>query len=91
MIDNAVFNDDFYFEVIEEIDNKIEEIDKKIERARKLNVSYNQFETQRKRIVEQKNNLSKIIENFQNVFIADISEDKFQSGMSKVVKAIKSD
>jgi len=89
MIDGEVFNDEFYFDVIEEIETKTADLDKKMERARQLKVSYNQFETQRNRLVEQKNNLSKIIENFQNVLIADISNGNFQKGMGKVIKAIK--
>ena len=90
MIDTAVLDGEYYFEVIESVENKIIELDKNIERAKKLRVSYNQFETQRNRIVEQKNNLAKIIEHFQNVSIADISNDKFQPGMDKVIQALNS-
>lgn len=91
MIDNAVFDGDFYFHVIEEIDSKISDLDQKIEKARKLNIGYNQFETQRKRIVEQRNNLSNLIDHFQNVFVEDISsENKFIEGMARVIRSIKS-
>ncbi len=89
-IDNAVFDDDFFFEVMDEIENKIADLDKKIEKAKDRKFGYKQFQTQRDRLEEQHQNLPKIIEHFQGVLNQDIGEGRFESGMQKVVDTIKS-
>lgn len=89
-IDNAVFDDDFFFEVMDEIENKIADLDKKIEKAKERKFGYKQFQTQRDRLEDQHQNLPKIIEHFQNVLNQDISESNFEAGMNKVLEALKS-
>lgn len=89
MIDDAVFDDNFFFEVAEELSAKIADMDTKIERARKAGLGYGQFENIRERTVEHRQNLSKIIEHFQGVLVVDISGDNFDANMDKVAAAIK--
>ncbi|MBX2892105.1 MAG: toll/interleukin-1 receptor domain-containing protein [Saprospiraceae bacterium] len=89
MIDDALFDDDFFFEVAEELDAKTAELDAKIERAKKSGLGYGQFEKSRKRTVEHRQNLSKVFEHLRGVFVPDISGDKFDAGMGKVVATIK--
>lgn len=89
MIDDAVFDDNFFFEVAEELSAKIADMDTKIERAKKAGLGYGQFENTRERTVEHRQNLSKIIEHFQGVLVVDISGDNFDANMDKVAAAIK--
>ncbi|MBK8558051.1 MAG: toll/interleukin-1 receptor domain-containing protein [Lewinellaceae bacterium] len=88
MIDQGVFDGDFFFQIIEETDAKLKDLDGKIEKAKQLGIGYAQFETQRSRLHEQRNNLDKIFAHFQGVLIADISDGNFDSGMTSVVMAL---
>jgi TIR domain/Effector-associated domain 11 len=90
MIDNAIFDDDFFFDVADELTQKITDLDAKIDRAKKAHLGYGQFENTRERTIEHRQNLSKIIEHFQGVLVVDISGDKFPLSMEKVLKVIQS-
>jgi hypothetical protein len=89
MIDSGLFDGDFYFEIIQEIDAKIKDLDGKIDKARSLNIGYKQFENERSRLHDQRNKLDDIIDYFQNVLVEDISADKFETGMNRVLKVLK--
>ena len=88
MIDTGVFDGNLFFEIVKDIDAKIEDLDSKIEQAKNLKIGYNQFESERSRLLEQRNNLPAVIDHFQNVLIADISGDNFDSGMESVLQAV---
>lgn len=88
-IDNALFDDNFFFEVAEELNAKIADLDAKIERAKKSGLGYGQFENSRERTVEHRHNLSKIIEHFQGVYVPDISGNNFDASMKKVAATVK--
>ncbi len=87
-IDNSIFDDDFFFETITNTDTNIENLDKKIERSRQLKIGYDQFQAQRERALNLRNNLPKIIDHFQSVLFQDLSQN-FDSGMLNVLAAVK--
>lgn len=89
MLDYDFFEDDFVFDVIQTIDAEIAKMDKNIDKARQNNIDPLIYETKRRRQVELRENLPKIINRLQGVLTVDISDGNFENGLMKVVKTVK--
>ena len=89
-LDDSFMNDSFIDELRTEIEKKIEELGRRIRdnvnnmRANKTaNDKYN-------RLIELRDELERSFSDLQNRLVVDISGDKFERGMEKVSKAVKS-
>lgn len=89
-LDSVVFDIDFQIAAQEALQQRLQEMDDKIARLRQLGGDTRAFDDDRDRLFELKNNLGKIIQQLKSVLALDISGDRFESGMRKVVESIRS-
>ncbi len=88
-LDNVAFDIDFQIAAQEAIQQKLEELDAKIERLRKLGGDTRAFDDDRDRLFELKNNLGRIIQQMKSVLAPDISGDKFEPSMRRVLESLR--
>lgn len=89
-IDDAIFNNDFYFEALEKIDKRIEEIVDSMKAAlNSKGVDIRPFTDDMNRQQDLRSNLGKTISTLKGMFVVDISGKLFDDGMGKVVKHIR--
>jgi len=88
-LDNVVFDIDFQIAAQETLNTKIKELKTKIKKLESLGGNDSAFRDDLGRMIDLKNNLGKIIQRFKSVLMLDITGDNFNSGLEKVVAAIK--
>lgn len=88
-LDGEFLKDDFLLESIDDIDMRLTDLDAKIQKAKDKRISALPYESRRNRLQELRENLPKILDRLQNVLTVDVSGDKFESGMKKVIDTIK--
>ncbi|MCS7036247.1 MAG: TIR domain-containing protein [Saprospiraceae bacterium] len=89
-LDSVAFDIDFQIAAQEALQQRLQEMDEKIARLRQAGGDTRAFDDDRERLFELKNNLGKIIQQLKSVLALDISGDKFEMGMRKVVESIRS-
>jgi TIR domain len=89
MIDQSLFDDNLVFDVLDTLDPQIKGTEANIEKSKQRGVEYDQFEKKRRRLVALRSNIAGLINKLQNVKVEDISEDKWDTGMQKVIETMK--
>lgn len=87
-IDGDFFNPRFRLDATKEIDAKIDELDKLIAEYKEYKIDTNDLNNEKSRLFELRNNLGTILQNLKNSLCVDISDDNFEDGITKVIKAI---
>ena len=88
-IDNALFDDDFFFESNRDIDKKIKDLRQKMIQALNENRGIGPFQEEFGRQRDLKNNLRDTIQMLKDSLVVDLSDnEKFESNMDKVVQSI---
>jgi len=89
MVSPEVMNSDFIYKVVESIDEKLKGLEAEVKKRKKLRLSDDDLIPKRKRLENLRQDLPKIIHRLQKVLTIDISGENFNSGLEKVVAAIK--
>jgi hypothetical protein len=88
-LDNEFLKEDFLLETIDDIDLRLSDLDAKIQKAKEKRIGAQPLESKRNRLQELRENLPKILDRLQNVSTVDVSGEKFEHGMRRVVDTIK--
>ncbi len=88
-LDSVSFDIDFQILAQETLQNKIKELKGKIKKLEQLGGGAQAFRDDLDRMTDLKNNLGKIIQRFNSVLMLDISGDKFDPNMKKIVSDLK--
>lgn len=89
-IDDALFDNNFYTEALEQIDKRIAELVGAMQAALSKGIDIRPFTEDLNRQQELRYNLGKTISVLKGVMVMDIAGKLFDDGMTKVVKHIKS-
>ncbi len=88
-LDDAVFDGKFYLDTMLEINKKVEELKANAVRALELNIDIRAFQDDLSHQRDLQANLGTMIETLKKVNVIDLTDGKFELGMSKIVNAIK--
>jgi hypothetical protein len=88
-LDNKCFEPAFYNETMDEFDLKIQNLNKEIQATLEKNRDISPFTDELKRLRSLQNDFGETIQALKGHLVVDISGGSFDSGMAKVVKAIK--
>ena len=89
-LDDACFDDDFYFNTLDSFDERIKGVQAKVQKAMDRNVDYRPFEDELLRAEDMKANFGRVVKTLKSVLVVDISEKMFELGMNRIIKTIKS-
>lgn len=88
-LDSVSFDIDFQILAQETLQNNIKELKGKIKKLEQLGGGAQAFRDDLDRMTDLKNNLGKIIQRFNSVLMLDISGEKFDPNMKKIVSDLK--
>lgn len=88
-LDDAVFDAKFYLDTMVEINKKVEEIKSNAAKALELNIDLRAFQDDLSNQRDLQANLGTMIETLKKVNVIDLSDGKFELGMTRVVNTIK--
>ncbi|HNE28425.1 MAG: TIR domain-containing protein [Saprospiraceae bacterium] len=88
-LDDAVFDAKFYLDAMVDINKKVEEIKSNAAKALELNIDLRAFQDDLSNQRDLQANLGTMIETLKKVNVIDLSDGKFELGMSRVISTIK--
>lgn len=88
-ISHEFFELSFVRKAVISIDEKIAELDHEVTELRKLNIGFEHLQNDLTRYRDLRNDLPKIVQRLKESLTEDISGDKFEGGMNRVVRTIK--
>lgn len=88
-IDDAVFNENFYFEALSVINKRINELADQVKKALNSGLDIRPYTDDLNRQQDLKANLGKTISNLKSIFVVDISGKLFDVGMAIIVRQLK--
>ncbi|HND87866.1 MAG TPA: hypothetical protein PK971_06055, partial [Saprospiraceae bacterium] len=88
-LDNVAFDIDFQITASENLTLKVKELKAKISKLDKMGLDSPGSRDDVARMTELKNNLGKIIQRLTGVLMLDITADRFEPSMKKVLAAIQ--
>ncbi len=88
-LDTVAFDSKFQIEALTGLKTKIEGIDADIATIRDLGSDARDLEDDRRRLIDLRNDFSKILQRLKSVLMLDISGDNFTPNMGKVLKTIQ--
>lgn len=89
LLDNSCFDNKFYNETMDIFDAKMKDIDAEIQTALSKGRGLQAFTDERARLKDLQNDFDSTIQNLKGHLAVDITGNSFDSGMAKVVRAIK--
>ena len=87
-IDEEMFRDEFLIEAIDALDQQMEELDTLIQKCKERKVSADHLETKRRRKLDLRNNLARVLDRLLNSLTLDIREPEFDKNLQRVIDEI---
>ena len=88
-IDDSLFDDNFLFEVVDDIDMHLERLKQLTNKATDRNLDTSPYDTKRRRLINLRNNLPQIIDKLNKMLVADFSTEKtFEENLPKLIRHI---
>jgi hypothetical protein len=89
-IDHAFFGDDFYLQLVDEIDVKLRQKDSRINRLRERFAGTRHLDRERGRLLKQRQSLDAVLERLHSVRVADFStDDTFQTNLPALIQKLQ--
>jgi hypothetical protein len=87
-IDQEMFRNEFQIEAIDALDQQMEELDTLIQKCKERKVSADHLETKRRRKLDLRNNLARVLERLLNSLTLDIREPEFDKNLQRIIDEI---
>jgi formylglycine-generating enzyme required for sulfatase activity len=88
-IDEEAFRDGFQIEAVDALDQQIDELDRLIQKSKERKLSADHLETKRRRKLDLRNNLDKVLKRYQDSLTLDIREPKYETSLQRIIEVIK--